>query len=427
MQAARLRFSGAALAFCGRRELVCDGRGILIATPSEIPPSGAPDSSAASSTRILSLDVFRGLTIAGMILVNDPGTWGAVYWPLDHAEWNGWTPTDLVFPFFLFIVGVSMTLSFAARLRRGGTRGPLARHVVLRGLAILAVGLVLNVFPHFHFATMRYPGVLQRIGVCYLIAGLFVLMTARRADSGGFEANIPAIAGALVTLLVGYWVLMRFVPVPGIGAGHLDPENNLAAWVDRHLLYGHMWSQLNQVRDPEGFLSTLPAIGTALWGVLVGEWIRGARPAKRMLIGLFGVGAAAMAMGRLLHPIFPINKNLWTSTFVIFTAGFAMVVLAACYWLVDVKGWRRWAAPFVVFGTNAIAAYVVADLLAIGSLDIHWRAGAKRVSLHGYIYSHFFATLAQPKNASLLFAVFFVVACYLPIWLLYRRRIFIRL
>jgi predicted acyltransferase len=371
--------------------------------------------------------VFRGLTIAAMILVNDPGTWGAVYWPLDHAEWNGWTPTDLIFPFFLFIVGVSMTLSFAARLRRGSARRELARHVALRSLAILVVGLFLNVFPHFHFATMRYPGVLQRIAVCYLIAGLFVLVTARRADGGGFEANIPAIACALVTLLVGYWALMRFVPVPGYGAGRLDMEGNLAAWIDRKLISGHMWGQLNQVRDPEGFLSTVPAIGTALWGVLVGEWMRSERPRNRMLTGMLAVGAAAMVIGRLLHPIFPINKNLWTSTFVIFTAGFAMVVLAVCYWLVDVKGWRRWAKPFVVFGTNAIAAYVVADLVAIGSLDIHVHSAGKRMSLHGYVYSHFFATLAQPKNASVLFAIFFVMLCYVPIYLLYRRRIFIRL
>jgi predicted acyltransferase len=367
------------------------------------------------------------MTIAGMILVNDPGTWSAVYWPLDHAEWNGWTPTDLIFPFFLFIVGVSMTLSFAARLRRGGTRGGLARHVVVRSLAIFVVGLFLNVFPHFHFSTMRYPGVLQRIAVCYLIAGLFVLVTARRADAGGFEVNIAAVAFALVTLLAGYWALMRFVPVPGYGAGHLDMESNLAAWIDRRLISGHMWNELNQVRDPEGFLSTLPAIGTALWGVLVGEWIRSGRPRKRMLTGLLVTGAVAMVIGRLLHPFFSINKNLWTSTFVIFTAGFAMVMLALCYWVVDVKGWKRWAKPFIVFGTNAITAYAVADLLAIGSLDIHIRVSGRRTSLHGYIYSHFFATLAQPKNASVLFAVFFVVVSFLPILLLYRRRIFIKL
>ena len=410
-------------------------RVIPIATPPTNPPDAAPPSGAPPEAtsikgphaRIVSLDVFRGLTIAAMILVNDPGTWSAVYWPLDHAEWNGWTPTDLIFPFFLFIVGVSMTLSFAARLRRGSTRGELAKHVALRSLAIFAVGLFLNVFPRFHFSTMRYPGVLQRIAVCYLIAGLFVLVTARRAEGGGFAANIPAIAGALVTLLVGYWLLMRFVPVPGYGVGRMDMEGNLAAWVDRQLIPGHMWSQLHQVRDPEGFLSTIPAIGTALWGVLAGEWIRSNRPRKRMLTGMLVVGGAAMLVGRLLHAFFPINKNLWTSTFVIFTSGFAMVVLAFCYLVVDVKEWRRWAKPFVVFGTNAIAAYVVADLIAIASLDIHVYPGGRRTSLHGYVYSHFFATLAQPKNASVLFAIFFVMVCYLPIYLLYRRRIFIRL
>jgi len=367
------------------------------------------------------------MTIAAMILVNDPGTWAAVYWPLDHAEWNGWTPTDLVFPFFLFIVGVSMVLSFASRLRRGDPRGKLALHVVLRSLAIFATGFFLNLLPHFHFTTVRIPGVLQRIGVCYLIAGLFVLLTARRADSGGFTVNVPAVVAALIAVLAGYWLLMRFVPVPGFGAGNLSMEGNLAAWLDRRLLSGHMWSELHQVRDPEGILSTIPAIGTALWGALVGEWIRAPRPQSQMLKWLAIAGVAALAVGRALHPIFPINKNLWTSTFVLFTSGFAMIVFALCYWLVDVKGWRRWAMPWIAFGTNAITAYVIADLLAIASIDFRFQFGAHRTTLHGFIYSHFFATIAQPYNASLLFAIFFVLVCFIPILFLYRRRIFIRL
>src|SRR5579862_8899239 len=174
-------------------------------------------SPAVPPARIISLDVFRGITVAAMILVNDPGTWSAIYWPLDHAAWNGWTPTDLIFPFFLFIVGVAMTFSFAARLRRGATRGGLARHVLVRSLSILAVGIFLSVFPHFHFSTMRYPGVLNRIAVCYLMAGLFVVATARRADGEGFVANIPVVASVTAALLIGYWAVMRFVPVPGIG------------------------------------------------------------------------------------------------------------------------------------------------------------------------------------------------------------------
>jgi predicted acyltransferase len=385
----------------------------------------APGTKPGQGSRIVSLDVFRGMTIAGMILVNDPGTWAAVYWPLDHAEWNGWTPTDLIFPFFLFIVGVSMTLSFTARMRRGGTRGALARHVLIRSLSIVAVGLFFNVFPRFHFSTMRYAGVLQRIGVCYLIAGLFVVVTAKRADREGFVPNIAAIASALVALLVGYWALMRFVPVPGCGTGLLDQECSLAAWIDRRIMLGHLWRPR---WDPEGFLSTLPAIGTVFSGVLVGEWLRSDRPVMRKLAWMACVGAAAMIVARyLLHPIFPINKNLWTSTYVVFTSGFAMVMLALCFWIVDVKGLRKWAAPFMVLGTNAITAFSIATFVAILSLRIHVMVGDKEVSLHGYAYSHWFATIAQPKNASLLYALCFVLVCFLPVWVLYWRRIFIKL
>jgi predicted acyltransferase len=401
-----------------------------------MPQSSATANAQAGQTakpaRMVSLDVFRGLTIASMILVNDPGTWGAIYWPLDHAEWNGWTPTDLIFPFFLFIVGVSMTLSFAARLRRGVTRAALARHIVIRSLLILVVAYFLSLFPTFHFATMRFPGVLPRIAVCYLLAGLFVLITARRkfskdGEDAGFAVNIPAVASALAALLIGYWALMRFVPVPGFGVGNLTPEGNLAAWIDRRVLYGHMWSQLKQVRDPEGILSTLPAIGTVLSGVLVGEWLRSSREQTRKIAGLIGVGAAAMIAGRLLHYVFPINKNLWTSTYVIFTSGFAMIVLAACMWIVDEKGWKKWAWPLLVFGSNAIAAFFFATELAVLSTRYHVHVGGRAITWHGYVYNHFFANLAAPKNASLLFAIFFVLVCFIPMWLLYRKRIFIKL
>jgi predicted acyltransferase len=385
-----------------------------------------PDSAEASanSGRIISLDVFRGMTIASMILVNDPGTWGAIYWPLDHAEWNGWTPTDLIFPFFIFIAGVSMTLSFAARLKRGGTRGSLALHVVIRSVAIFAVGLFLNGFPHFHFATIRYTGVLQRIAVCYLLAGLLVVATARRADREDFVANVQAIFWTMIALLVGYWALMRFVPVPGYGVGNLTPEGNLAAWIDRRIMLGHLWKPM---WDPEGFLSTLPAIGTALSGVLVGEWLRKDATKERKLAGLVIAGAIAMIIGRLMHGLFPINKNLWTSTYVIFTSGFAMVILALCYWLVDMRGLRRWAKPFVIFGSNAIIAFTLATFLAKISVIYQVNVDGRRMTWHGYVYSHFFMNLASPKNASLLFALFFVIICFLPLWLLYWRRIFIKL
>jgi len=192
-------------------------------------------------------------------------------------------------------------------------------------------------------------------------------------------------------------------------------------------MYGHLWGQLKQVRDPEGILSTFPAIGTVLCGALTGEWLRKVGTKERKFTGLLIVGAILLIVGRLLHPLFPINKNLWTSTFVIFTAGFAMVILALCYWLVDMRGWRRWAQPFLVFGSNAITAFVLSTLLSIGSTYFHIADDDRQRTVHGYVYSHWFAAIAQPKNASLLFAVFFVLVCYLPLLLLYRRRVFIKL
>lgn len=376
-----------------------------------------------ASQRLVSLDIFRGMTIAGMILVNDPGTWSAIYWPLEHAEWHGWTPTDLIFPFFLFIVGVSMTMSFAARCRRGATRAALARHVVLRSLTILAIGWFLHLFPRFHFSTMRYMGVLPRIALCYLCAGLFVVAFARKADLDDFRPNLIAVTSLMIALLVGYWALMTFIPVPGYGAGNLSPDGNLAAYIDRSIMLGHLWKP---TWDPEGFLSSLPAIATVLGGVLLGEFLRSARTAQKKFLGMLAGGAAAMLLGRALHPIFPINKNLWTSTFVIFTSGFAMVVLAFCYWLADIRGWRKWAQPFLVFGMNAIASFTLATFLAKCLIVIHVTSGGERTSLWGYLYEHFFEPFARPKNASLAFALCFVAVCWLTMWLLYRRRIFIK-
>jgi predicted acyltransferase len=380
---------------------------------------------------MVSLDVFRGTTIAAMILVNDPGSWSHVYAPLEHAEWNGWTPTDLIFPFFLFIVGVSMTLSFASRATRGVTRGLLAIHVVRRSMLIFAIGLFLNGLPFFDFHTIRIMGVLQRIALCYLAAGLLYLVTCQRStDADGklrVRANISAIAGVVLILLVGYWALMTFVPVPGYGAGHLGKDENLGAYIDRGLMGGHLWSE-SKTWDPEGLLSTLPAIATALIGILAGEWLRSERCGARKILGLVIAGAVLMVAGQLLHPYFPINKNLWTSTFVLFTGGFAMLLLALCYWLVDLRGWRKWAAPFLVFGMNAILAYALAAIVSETSIDFEFAGpGGRGQTLHGWLYNNFFIPYANPKNASLGFAVFFVLLILAPLWPLYRKKIFVRI
>jgi len=366
-----------------------------------------------------------------MILVNNPGSWSHIYWPLEHAPWNGWTPTDLIFPFFLFIVGVAMMFSFAARAQQGpfnpSGRGLLALHVLRRSAIIFAVGLFLNGFPYFHLSRIRIPGVLQRIAVCYLFAALIALAARRPGASDRGAQRIAPIVLAVLVLLVGYWALMTFVPVPGYAVGRLDPEGNLGAYIDRWAMPGHLWSQ-SKTWDPEGILSTLPAIATVLIGVLVGEWLRSKSTAQIKASGLVAMGAAGMVLGELLHPFFPINKNLWTSSYVIFTGGFAMVLLGLCYWLVDIKGYRRWAAPFLVYGTNAIFVFALSSLLAKASIIFKvMRADGRAVIWHTYVYDKFFVPLASPVNASLLFAISYVLLWLFLTWLLYRKRIFIKI
>jgi predicted acyltransferase len=369
------------------------------------------------SSRLMSLDLFRGATIAGMILVNNPGDGPNSYWPLKHSEWNGWTPTDLVFPFFLFIVGVSMAFSFDSRLKRGESRQELLRHVVWRGLILFALGLLLNGFPNqYHLASWRVYGVLQRIAICYVIAAFFALWSDRR----GWPAAVTA-------CLAGYWILMRFVPVPGFGMpGHdiplLDPNRNLAAWLDRKLLLGHLY---NGTRDPEGVLSTVPAIATCLLGLLTGDWLRSTHTAKDKALGMAVFGVSGVIAGELLNPWFPINKNLWTSSYVIFTAGLALMCLALVYWILDVKQWRGWwTMPFLVFGMNAIAAYVAAEAL---SSWLDYMQVGHGTNWEEFLYQHLFAPLAKPPQASLLYALSYVLVCWVGMWILYRKGIFLKI
>jgi predicted acyltransferase len=409
--------------------------GLTIATAQSIaaPESKGPAATAADSgrpARMVSLDVFRGATIAAMILVNDPGSWSHIYPPLEHAEWNGWTVTDLIFPFFLFIVGVSLTLSFASRIGRGIRRGPLAIHVLRRSALIFAIGLFLNGFPDFDLGTIRIMGVLQRIAICYLVAGLLYLATFQRepASDGAarVHANLRITAAVAVALLVGYWALMTFVPVPGYGAGHLGKDDNLGAYVDRTLMPGHLWAE-SVTWDPEGFLSTFPAIASLLIGILAGEWLRSDRRAKSKVLGLAVAGLALLVGGQLLHPFFPINKNLWTSSFVLFTGGFAVLALAVCYWMVDVRAWRSWTPPFLIFGMNAILAYALAALVSEVSTDfdfLHFQG--HETTLHGWIYDKYFVPHASPVNASLAFALFFVFVIFALLWPFYRGKLFLK-
>ena len=361
-----------------------------------------------ASGRLVSLDVFRGMTIAGMILVNNPGDWGAIYSPLEHASWHGWTPTDLVFPFFLFIVGVSITLALGRRATSTENKRDLYVKIIRRTLIIFALGLVLGGFPYYDLNTIRIPGVLQRIAVCYLVASVIFLNTRWRTQA--------IIAAALLIL---YCVIMNYVPVPGFGAGNLGMEGNLAAYVDRRVLGGHTWKPLY---DPEGILSTIPAIATALCGVLTGHLLRSKRAALEKVSAMFVAGLAALVAGWVWGFWFPVNKALWTSSYVLVTAGMALQFLAFCYWLIDVKGYKSWAKPFLIFGSNALILYFLAELFSniIGVVTLGG------VDLKSWLYDSLYASWASPLNASLMFAISIVLLWLGVMTILYRKKIFIK-
>ncbi len=363
--------------------------------------------------RLLSLDVFRGITIAGMILVNNPGSWESIYSPLEHAAWHGLTPTDLVFPFFLFIVGVSITLALSARSAKAGSKRDLYLKIARRTLIIFALGLFLGGFPYFDLNTIRIPGVLQRIAICYFIASVIFLNTRWQT-----QAIIAAV------LLVFYWAIMKLVPVPGFGTGNLEMEGNLAAYVDRQVLGAHKWKPLY---DPEGILSTIPAIATTLAGVLTGHLLRLKRAALEKVSALFVAGLAALVTGWVWSFWFPVNKALWTSSYVLVTAGMALQLLALCYWLIDVKGYKGWAKPFLIFGSNALALYFLAEFFSrVISIITFPRADGGRVDLQSWVYENFYASWASPLNASLLFAITIVLLWLGVLTILYRKRIFIK-
>jgi predicted acyltransferase len=381
------------------------------------PPQAAPVSGPAAPGRLLSLDVFRGITVAGMLLVNNPGTWSAIYPPLKHAEWHGWTPTDLIFPFFLFIVGVAMAFSLLPAAERGAPRGALMGKAAVRGAKLFGLGLLLAAFPYYNLdlGHLRIPGVLQRIGVAFVAAAALVLFLKPRAQ-----------AWAAAALLLGYWAAMKLVPVPGYGAGDLGKEGNLAAYVDRSLIgTDHLWASA-KTWDPEGPFSTLPAIATVLLGVFAGRWLRSERPPAEKAVGMFFAGNLALVAGLAWHAVFPINKSLWTSSYVVFTAGMALNFLAMCYWTVDVRGHQRWARPFLVFGVNAIAAFFLSGVMARILTLVKLPASPEPVALKTWIFEGAFASWLSPVNASLAFALCFVLFWTAAMEILYRRKIFFK-
>lgn len=451
---------------------------------------------ADPQNRLLSLDVFRGLTIAAMVLVNNPGTWAHIYDPLEHAAWHGLTPTDWIFPFFLFIVGISISISLGKRVETGVTRDVYFK-IFSRSLLIFSLGLAISVIPFFqfiatdapdwqkmliwfamaggllflllrmfrvaavlialalagvialnlagfnvvpyNFGTMRVFGVLQRIAVCYLVTSLIFLHT-----------NWKQQLGIGVAMLLGYWLVMTSIAVPGCEVTTIDDKAcNLAAWLDRSILgENHIWRG-GKVFDPEGILSTLPAIATTISGVLTGSWLirkdeggisndesDAADPNSLFIIhhsslakvsGLFFFGVILLSLGFIWNSYFPMNKSLWTSSYVLATTGLALLVLAACYWLIDIKGYRRWAKPFEIFGVNALALFVFSGIFArmIGAFRVTGSDGPA-MPLQKWIYESIYLTIAQPVDASLLFAISFILFWLVLMWLLYRKKIYIK-
>jgi predicted acyltransferase len=403
------------------------------------PPRSEPPSAgggASSTERLRSLDVFRGMTVAGMLLVNNPGTWSAIYPPLQHAEWHGWTPTDLIFPFFLIIVGITTELSLRARRARGDDERAIIRQIFRRGSLIFLFGLILSAFPFFTWTPaiagnpdpsfldrvvdrvehLRVLGVLQRIGLAYLFGALLTLRTSWKQQ-----------VGIVMVLLFGYWALMTLVPVPDTGVPGrfvLDkPDALLSAWLDRTVLTpDHLWIG-SRTWDPEGLLSTLPAIGTMMLGTFAGRWIGQPRPLTDRLAAMFAIGALVMLAGLVWNWVFPINKSIWTSSYVLFTAGTGAVTLATCMWIIDVMGVRKWTFPFVVYGMNPMLAFLGSGLLARLTSSV-WTMDAgdgTRISAQGLFYKTVYASWLPPREASFAYALSFVAFWFVILWAAWKR------
>ncbi|HLP15056.1 MAG TPA: hypothetical protein VK470_02290, partial [Bacteroidota bacterium] len=384
----------------------------------------------AKQERLSSLDAFRGFTIAGMMLVNNPGSWSTIYPQLEHASWNGWTFTDFIFPFFLWIVGVAMTMSLAARIARGDTKGVLIARAARRGAVLFAIGWALSAFPfgffgtHFALETTRTSGVLQRIGLCYFFATLIYL-----------NASVRAQVAWIFGLLAAYWIALTMIPVPGYGAGDLTPMGNIGRFIDTMILGPtHTWHGAPAPGfDPEGVISTLGALSTTLLGVLVGQYLRMREVSKEeQTCWMFVSGCMLLLLGVIFDMWMPINKNLWTPSFVLLMAGFAMCIFALCYFLIDAKGYKKYTTPLVIYGMNAIFVYTLSELLVrikgfikfsviLGDGSTAW------VTLQQLVMENIFLRIFTPLNASLAWAILWDLMLLFFAWLMWRKKWFLKI
>ena len=383
--------------------------------------------------RLLSVDVFRGATIGLMILVNNPGSWKYVYAPLRHANWHGWTPTDMVFPFFLFIVGVAISLSFSKNFEQGASQTSLLKKIVRRTLIIFGLGLLLNGWPfgiplssvaaeNFSFSdifdsilNIRILGVLQRIALCYLIASL-IYIYARSLRS---RITITAV------LLIIYELGMRLPLIDGWGAGSFELESNFARYLDIKLIgAGNMYAVNKIPFDPEGLFSTLTATITTLMGVFTGELLIGKIDKYKKLIYISALGLIVFVLGALLDFVEPINKQLWTISYTLFMGGWAMIFLSISIWFIDIKGWRKWLTPFIVLGSNPIVIYVGSSLMA---KTLYLIKVSGNISLKSLIYTDILQPIAGDFFGSFLYAFLFLTAWTAVGWVMYRKKIFVKI
>jgi predicted acyltransferase len=381
-----------------------------------------------ATKRLLSLDTFRGITILAMILVNNPGTWGAMYGPLRHADWHGWTVTDLIFPFFLFIVGVAIVYAFSGKLEKGEAKGTLTLTALKRAGVLFLLGLIMAGYPFFqlepsfglrdNIELIRIMGVLQRIAICYFIASVIFLY---------FKPRVQLYWAAGFVLF--YWAVMFLVPVPGHGAGLIDDKiNNLAAFIDRAILGQNLWVGTGRLWDPEGLLSTLPAISTTLIGVWAGHILRNKEHDEvKKTAQLMVTGSVLVIIGYVWAWHFPINKPIWSSSYAVMTGGQAMVGLALCYWFIDVKGFKKWTEPFVVYGVNAITVFFMSGIIArtLGLFHVTMSTG-DTVTVQRWIFLTFFDSWLSTINASLAYSIMWVFLWYLILLFMYRKKIIIK-
>ncbi|WP_266365827.1 acyltransferase family protein [Tellurirhabdus rosea] len=373
-------------------------------------PVGAPPADpAAVGPRLISLDAFRGFTIAAMILVNFPGDGDHVYHTLRHTVWNGLSFTDLVAPFFLFIIGVSIVFAYSRRLAAGEPRRGMYRKIVVRALKIFAVGMFLNLQPDFDFSSIRWTGTLHRIAIVFLLCAILFLNTNWKQQ---------AWLGAGV--LVAYWLALALIPTPGAGRVVLEPGVNLVAWFDRQFLPGRMWQG---TWDPESILSTFPAAVSGITGLLAGRLLQSHFSPNEKVNYLMTAGLFSAALGYFWGLVFPVNENLWTSSFVLVTSGMAALLLGAMYFLVDTRRHTTGTRPGIIFGANAIAVYVLADLLAL----LFYGLNVGGASLNGHFQRTLTGTGLDPKCVSMLYGLLFVGVNFVPAYWLYRKKIFIKL